>query len=63
MISNATYTLKSEKLNGQSNGVKLNGKHFNGHGGKSATGKAIAVKSRISAKPEGRSSREISPSA
>ena len=41
-------------LNGaKPNGVKLNGKHFNGHGGKSA-GKIIAVKSGISVSPKGR---------
>jgi SET domain-containing protein len=58
----AEKKLKQE-LNGKSNGVKLNGKHFNGHGGKSAGGKAIAVKSGVPAKPKGRSGREVSVSA
>jgi uncharacterized protein len=59
----AKATKEKEKLNGQPNGVKLNGKHFNGHGGRSAAGKAIALKSGTSAQPENRSSREVSASA
>ena len=39
------------KLNGTANGAKLNGKHLNGHGAKSAVGKLIAAKSGISVKP------------
>jgi hypothetical protein len=51
-------------LNGaRANGVKLNGKHFNGHGGKSAADGAIVVKSGISAKPEGKQGRERQASA
>jgi hypothetical protein len=59
----AKATKEKQKLNGQSNGVKFNGKHFNGHGGRSAAGKAIALKSGTSAQPENRSSREVSASA
>src|SRR5256884_5112130 len=36
---------ETEELNGHSNGVKLNGKHFNGHAGKSIGSKAAASKS------------------
>jgi hypothetical protein len=50
-------------LNGaKANGVTLNGKHFNGHGGKSA-GKIIAVKSGISLRPRGRQRGESRSSA
>jgi uncharacterized protein len=49
--------------NGKSNGVKLNGKHLNGHGGKSAAGKMISAKSGIFARPEGKPAREASASA
>jgi hypothetical protein len=49
------------KLNGRSNGAKLNG--LNGHGGKSTASKMIAVKSGISAKPKGKQGREVSASA
>jgi len=59
----AKATKEKQKLIGQSNGVKFNGKHFNGHGGRSAAGKAIALKSGTSAQPENRSSREVSASA
>jgi hypothetical protein len=41
---------KKKKLNGHSNGTKLNGKLLNGHAGKSA-GKLIVAKSGISARP------------
>jgi hypothetical protein len=51
------------KLNGHSNGVKLNGKLLNGHGGKVATGEMIAVKSGISAKPGGKQGRDSGASA
>jgi uncharacterized protein len=51
------------KLNGKSNGVKLNGKHLNGHGGKAIRTKTTAAKSGIFAKPEGGQGREISASA
>src|ERR1700692_772580 len=40
-----------EKLNGKANGVKLNGKHLNGHGAKSVTGNGISVEPAISAEP------------
>jgi hypothetical protein len=51
-------------LNGaRANGVKLNGKHFNSHGGKFAAGKMIAVKSGISARPKGKHGRESRASA
>jgi hypothetical protein len=52
-----------EELNGKANGAKLNGKHFNGHGGKSTADKPIVVKSRVSAKPNGRQADEVSASA
>jgi hypothetical protein len=54
---------ETEELNGHSNGVKLNGKHFNGHGGKSIGSKAAASKSGIFVKPKGKQSREVSASA
>ena len=37
--------------------MKLNGKHLNGHGGKSAAGNMIAVKSGMVAKPKDRLGR------
>jgi uncharacterized protein len=54
---------KQHRLNGKANGVKLNGKHLNGHGGKVAAGQMIAVKSGIFAKPRGKQGREDSASA
>jgi len=52
------------ELNGaKANGVKLNGKHLNGHGGKLAVGKLIAMKTAISAKPEGKPRGESRASA
>jgi SET domain-containing protein len=50
------------KLNGQSNGAKLNGKLLNGHGGKLAAGK-VAAESEIFVKPSGKRARERRPSA
>jgi uncharacterized protein len=47
-----------QKLNGKANGAKLNGKHLNGHGGKSAAGKLIAAKAGILVKPRGRPGRQ-----
>jgi hypothetical protein len=44
--------------NGKLNGVKLNGKHLNGHGGKSAAVQVTAAKSGIFVKPKGKQSRE-----
>jgi uncharacterized protein len=49
-------TLK-EKLNGKSSGVRLNGKHINGHSGKSAR-RPIAAKSGIYMKPTEKPDRE-----
>jgi uncharacterized protein len=54
---------KQHRLNGKANGVKLNGKHLNGHGGKVAAGQIIAAKSAIFAKPRGKQGREDSASA
>jgi hypothetical protein len=54
---------KQHRLNGKANGVKLNGKHLNGHGGKVAAGQMIAAKSGIFAKPRGKQGREDSASA
>jgi hypothetical protein len=51
------------KLNGHSNGVKLNGKLLNGHAGKVATGEMIAVKSGISARLRGKHGRDSGASA
>jgi len=51
------------KLNGKSNGMKLNGKHLNGHGGKVGAGQMIVVKSGISARPKGKQGRESRASA
>jgi uncharacterized protein len=49
-----------QNLNGKSNGAKLNGKLFNGHGGKSIRTKVIATAatSGIFAKPKDRQARE-----
>ena len=52
-----------EKLNGKANGTKLNGKHLNGHGAKSATGNGIAVKPAIFAEPRGKPAGESQASA
>jgi hypothetical protein len=49
------------KLNGKSNGAGLNGKHLNGHDGKSI--KLTSAKSGIFAKPKARPGRESSASA
>ena len=46
------------ELNGKSNGVKLNGKHLNGHGRKVGAGQMIVVESGISARPKGKQGRE-----
>jgi hypothetical protein len=50
-------------LNGAANGAKLNGKLFNGRGGKSAAGTGIAVNTGVSAKPSAKPDREASASA
>jgi SET domain-containing protein len=55
--------LKHELNGTQANGVKLNGKHFNGHGGKVAAGQMIVVKSGVSARPKGKPRRESRASA
>jgi hypothetical protein len=52
-----------EELNGKANGVRANGKHLNGHGGKSTAGKMIDAKSGIFAKAEGKQGGETSASA
>ncbi len=39
---------QTRRLNGKANGVKANGAHLNGHGGKSPADKMIAAKSEIS---------------
>ena len=44
-------------------GVKANGKHLNGHGGKSAADNMIDAKPGIFAKAEGEQGRETSASA
>ena len=54
---------KKQKLNGKSNGAQLNGKHLNGHGGKSAAGKAIPAKFGIAAKARGKQGSESRASA
>ena len=52
------------KLNFKANGgVKANGKHLNGHGGKSAADNMIDAKPGIFAKAEGEQGRETSASA
>jgi hypothetical protein len=50
-------------LNGKANGVKLNGRHLNGHGGKLAADGMIRVKSGMVAKPKGRLGRARHPLA
>ncbi len=59
----AAMARRKPELNGKSNGAKLNGKLLNGHGGKSAAGNMIAVKSGNSARPRGRLDRESRASA
>jgi uncharacterized protein len=51
------------RLNGNANGVKLNGKHLNGHGGKSAAVQVTAAKSGIFVKPRDKQARESRASA
>ena len=50
-------------LNGKTNGVKLNGKHLNGHRGKPAADSMIRVKSGMVARPKGRMGRARHPLA
>ena len=58
-----------KELNGKSNGVskpngvKLNGKHINGHSRRSAGGRMIAAKSGIAVKPRGMQAEESRASA
>jgi hypothetical protein len=52
----------AKQRNGNADGAKLNGRHLNGHGGKSA-GKMIAAKSGIFAEPKGAPSPENRASA
>jgi uncharacterized protein len=47
-----------QRLNGKANGVKLNGKHLNGHGAEPATGKLLAGKSGILVRPRAKPGRE-----
>lgn len=54
---------KAGKLKEKLNGVKLNGKHFNGHGGKPVAGKLISAKSGIFAKAKSKPGREVRASA
>jgi hypothetical protein len=51
-----------KKLNGKANVSKLNGRHFNGHGGKTAVGRAI-VKTGVFAKRRVKQGWEVSASA
>jgi hypothetical protein len=53
---------EKKKPSGKVNGVKLNGKHLNGHGGKSA-GKLISAKSGISVRPRRKQGPESRASA
>jgi hypothetical protein len=55
--------LLKQALNGKTNGVKLNGKHLNGHRGKPAADSMIRVKSGMIAKPKGRLGRARHPLA
>jgi hypothetical protein len=55
--------LLKQALNGKTNGVKLNGKHLNGHRGKPAADSMIRVKSGTVAKPKGRLGRARHPLA
>jgi hypothetical protein len=48
----ASKAAEKQQLNGKSNGAQLNGKHLNGHGGKSAAGKMISAKSGIFVRPK-----------
>ncbi len=52
-----------EKSTGKSNGTTLNGKHLNGHGGKSAAGKVKSARSGISVRPRIEPGSEASVSA
>jgi hypothetical protein len=54
---------QKRRLNGKANGVKANGRHLNGHGGKSPAGKMIAAESEISIKPAATQDLENSVSA
>jgi uncharacterized protein len=53
---------REKRLNGRSNGAKLNGTHLNGHSGKSAAGKVMSAKSGIFARPRLRPDSEASAS-
>jgi hypothetical protein len=54
---------QKRRLNGKANGVKANGRHLNGHGGKSPAGKMIAAESEISIKSAATQDLENSVSA
>src|SRR5712692_452949 len=45
---------EKRRLNAKANGVKANGKHLNGHGGKSPASEMMAAKPEIFAAPEGK---------
>ena len=45
---------EKRRLNGKANGVKANGRHLNGHGGKSPASEMMAAKPEIFAAPEGK---------
>jgi hypothetical protein len=52
-----------QKLNGKANDAKLNGKHLNGHGGKSPARKLISAKTGIAARAKAKPGQEIRASA
>ena len=53
----------TKQMNGKANGAKLNGKHLNGHGGKSVTGGPIAAKPGIFASGKSKPAQESRASA
>ena len=59
----AKAEVKKQQLNGNANGTKLNGKHLNGHVGKSPAGNMISVKSGISARAGRKQDQESRTSA
>jgi len=62
-LKKAEKQAKAEEKREQKLKHKLNGKHLNGHGGKSAAGKMISAKSGIFARLKGKPGREVSASA
>ena len=63
LAAKAKRKLERKKLNGKANGAALNGKHLNGHGGKSAAGKMISAKSGITARPRAAQAQQSGASA